>query len=171
MHWKDFGTMLFVWMKMNGKKNLKNILTMNNMKEVNMKKTTLLLGIIAILASSASVFAEGFDSLENITPAQKQKLTQIQYNYKQENNSLEMRIMDYNNKIAQVKNDKDKTPEQVSLLTSAYERNLSTLKTQQKILEQKTDAMYKSVLTPEQYNQYKAQQLNVQDSFNNFLQK
>ena len=156
---------------MNGKKNLKNILTMNNMKEVNMKKTTLLLGIIAILASSASVFAYGFDSLENITPAQKQKLTQIQYNYKQENNSLEMRIMDYNNKIAQVKNDKDKTPEQVSLLTSAYERNLSTLKTQQKILEQKTDAMYKSVLTPEQYNQYKAQQLNVQDSFNNFLQK
>lgn len=136
-----------------------------------MKKTTLLLGIITILASSASVFAEGFDSLENITPAQKQKLTQIQYNYKQENNSLEMRIMDYNNKIAQVKNDKDKTPEQVSLLTSAYERNLSTLKTQQKILEQKTDAMYKSVLTPEQYNQYKAQQLNVQDSFNNFLQK
>ncbi|HIS88196.1 TPA: hypothetical protein IAA87_02055 [Candidatus Avigastranaerophilus faecigallinarum] len=136
-----------------------------------MKKTTLFLGIIALLASSVSVFAEGFDSLENITSAQKQKLTQIQYNYKQENNSLEMRIMDYNNKIAQVKNDKDKTPEQVSLLTSAYERNLSTLKTQQKILEQKTDAMYKSVLTPEQYNQYKAQQLNVQDSFNNFLQK
>ncbi len=144
---------------------------MNNMKEVKMKKTTLFLGIIALLASSVSVFAEGFDSLENITSAQKQKLTQIQYNYKQENNSLEMRIMDYNNKIAQVKNDKDKTPEQVSLLTSAYERNLSTLKTQQKILEQKTDAMYKSVLTPEQYNQYKAQQLNVQDSFNNFLQK
>ena len=156
---------------MNGKKNLKNILIMNNMKEVKMKKTTLFLGIIALLASSVSVFAEGFDSLENITSAQKQKLTQIQYNYKQENNSLEMRIMDYNNKIAQVKNDKDKTPEQVSLLTSAYERNLSTLKTQQKILEQKTDAMYKSVLTPEQYNQYKAQQLNVQDSFNNFLQK
>lgn len=136
-----------------------------------MKKTTLFLGIIALLASSVSVFAEGFDSLENITSAQKQKLTQIQYNYKQENNSLEMRIMDYNNKIAQVKNDKDKTPEQVLLLTSAYERNLSTLKTQQKVLEQKTDAMYKSVLTPEQYNQYKAQQLNVQDSFNNFLQK
>ena len=157
---------------MNGKKNLKNILTMNNKKEVNMKKTTLLLGIIAILASSsATVFAEGFDSLENITPSQKQKLTQIQYNYKQENNSLEMRIMDYNNKIAQVKNDKDKTPEQVSLLTSAYERNLSTLKTQQKILEQKTDSMYKSVLTPNQYNQYRLQQINVQDSFNNFLQK
>ena len=75
------------------------------------------------------------------------------------------------NTFAQVKNDKDKTPEQVLLLTSAYERNLSTLKTQQKVLEQKTDAMYKSVLTPEQYNQYKAQQLNVQDSFNNFLQK
>ncbi len=136
-----------------------------------MKKTTLLLGVMAILASSGIVFAEGFDSLDGITPVQMQKLTKIQYNFKQENNSLEMRIMDYNNKIAQVKNDPDKTPEQVTLLTSAYERNLSTLKTQQKILEQKTDAMYKSILTPEQYNQYKAQQINVQDSFNNFLQK
>ncbi len=136
-----------------------------------MKKTTLLLGVMAVLASSGIVFAEGFDSLDGITPVQMQKLTKIQYNFKQENNSLEMRIMDYNNKIAQVKNDPDKTPEQVTLLTSAYERNLSTLKTQQKILEQKTDAMYKSILTPEQYNQYKAQQINVQDSFNNFLQK
>ena len=136
-----------------------------------MKRTAILIGIATFFAFSGVVFAEGFDSLEGLTPAQMQKLTQIQYNFKQENNSLEMRIMDYNNKIAQVKNDKDKTPEQVSLLTSAYERNLSTLKTQQKILEQKTDAMYKSVLTPEQYNQYKAQQLNVQDSFNNFLQK
>ena len=144
---------------------------MNNMKEVNMKKTTLLIGIVALLASSSLAFAEGFDSLENITPAQKQKLTQIQYNYKQENNSLEMRIMDYNNKINQVKNDPDKTPEQVSLLTSAYERNLATLKAQQKVLEQRTDSMYKSILTPEQYNQYKVQQINVQDSFNNFLQK
>ena len=136
-----------------------------------MKKTALLIGIATIFAFSGVVFAEGFDSLEGLTPAQMQKLTQIQYNFKQENNSLEMRIMDYNNKIAQVKNDKDKTPEQVSLLTSAYERNLSTLKTQQKILEQKTDSMYKSVLTPKQYNQYKLQQINVQDSFNNFLQK
>ena len=156
---------------MNGKKNLRNIQITKNKKEVNMKKTTLLFGVMAVLASSGIVFAEGFDSLDGITPVQMQKLTKIQYNFKQENNSLEMRIMDYNNKIAQVKNDPDKTPEQVTLLTSAYERNLSTLKTQQKILEQKTDAMYKSILTPEQYNQYKAQQINVQDSFNNFLQK
>ncbi len=144
---------------------------MNNMKEVNMKKTTLLIGVMALLASSSVAIAEGFDSLENITPAQKQKLTQIQYNYKQENNSLETRIMDYNNKINQVKNDPDKTPEQVSLLTSAYERNLATLKAQQKVLEQKTDSMYKSILTPEQYNQYKVQQINVQNSFDNFLKK
>lgn len=136
-----------------------------------MKKTALLLGIVAILASSNVVFAEGFDALEGITPAQMQKLTQIQHNFKQENNSLEMRIMEYNNKIAQIKNDVDKTPEQISLLTGAYERNLSTLKTQQKILEQKTDALYKSVMTIEQYNQYKAQQINVQDAFKNFLQK
>lgn len=136
-----------------------------------MKKTALLLGVIVILASSNIVFAEGFETLEGITPVQMQKLTRIQYNFKQENNSLEMRIMEYNNKIAQVKKDTDKTPEQISLLTSAYERNLSALKDQQEKLEQKTDALYKSIMTAEQYKQYKAQQINVQDAFKNFLQK
>lgn len=136
-----------------------------------MKKTALLLGVIVILASSNIVFAEGFETLEGITPVQMQKLTRIQYNFKQENNSLEMRIMEYNNKIAQVKKDTDKTPEQISLLTSAYERNISALKDQQEKLEQKTDALYKSVMTAEQYKQYKAQQINVQDAFKNFLQK
>ena len=136
-----------------------------------MKKLILFSTVICLLCSANVVFAEDFDSLEGITAAQKQQLTQIQYNFKQENNSLETRIMEYNNKIEQVKNDKDKTTEQAALLTSAYERNLSTLKTQQKLLEQKTDNLYKSVLTDEQYNQYKAQQTNVQDSFNKFLQK
>ncbi len=137
-----------------------------------MKKKVLLAGVIFTFCCSIGiVFAEDFDALNGLTAAQKQKLTQIQYNYKQENNSLEMRIMDYNNKLQQLKNDKDKTESQVSLLAGAYERNLQTLKAQQNQLKQQTDALYKSVMTDEQYKQYNARQTNVDESFKNFLQK
>lgn len=136
-----------------------------------MKKFALMLCIFSFISISNMTFAQEFDSLENLTEAQKQKLTQIQYNFKQDNESLEMRIMEYNNKMAKVKNDVTKTPEQVSLLTSAYERNISTLKTQQKLLQQKTEASYRAVMTDDQYAQYKAQQMNVEEAFKNFLQK
>ena len=82
-----------------------------------------------------------------------------------------MRIIEYNNKINQLKQDKDKTPEQIELLSGAYERNLETFKAQQKQLEQETDKLYKANMTEEQYLQYRALQMNVQDSFNDFLQK
>lgn len=135
-----------------------------------MKKTAFLLGLICAFAGSAA-FADVFDSLEGITPAQKQNLTRINFNYKQKNNDLEMRIIEYNNKINQLKQDKDKTPEQIELLSGAYERNLETFKAQQKQLEQETDKLYKANMTEEQYLQYRALQMNVQDSFNDFLQK
>jgi len=136
-----------------------------------MKKFALFTLVICILGSVNIVFAGTFDSLQGLTDDQMQQLTKIQNTFKQENNSLEMRIMEYNNKMARIMNDKEKTPEQVSLLAGAYERNLSTLKTQQKLLEQQTDMLYKSVLTDEQYKQYKAQQINVDESFKKFLQK
>lgn len=136
-----------------------------------MKKLAIILGLIGLFFVSNMSFAEDFDALEGLTAVQKQKLSQIQYSYKQSNDSLEMRIMEYNNKIAKVKADVEKTPEQVALLTGAYERNLSTLKTQQQILKQQTEAQYKAVMTDEQYAQFKAQQINVQEAFKNFLQK
>ena len=144
---------------------------MKNSKDVKMKKSALLICLFTFVCCSNMAFSQGFETLENITPVQLQKLSQIQHNFSQENNALETKIMDYTNKINQVKNDVDKTKEQVSLLTGAYERNLSTLKAQQKLLQQQTDALYKSVLTPEQYNDYRAQQIQVQDAFKNFLQK
>lgn len=136
-----------------------------------MKKLAIILGLIGLFFVSNMSFAEDFDALEGLTAVQKQKLSQIQYSYKQSNDSLEMRIMEYNNKIAKVKADVEKTPEQVTLLIGAYERNLSTLKTQQQILKQQTEAQYKAVMTDEQYAQFKAQQINVQEAFKNFLQK
>lgn len=119
----------------------------------------------------SSAFAAPFDTLDGITPNQVEKLTQIQQNFKKENDILENRIMEYNNKLIQVKNDKEKTQQQVNLLTSAYERNILSLKTQQRLLEQQTEADYKAVMTIDQYSQYKAEQINVQDAFKKFLQK
>lgn len=79
--------------------------------------------------------------------------------------------MVYTNKINRVKQDPDKSPEQVSLLTSAFERNIETYKSQQKLLEKTLNEQYKNVMTPEQYSQYADQQVNVQDAFSKFLQK
>ena len=79
--------------------------------------------------------------------------------------------MNYSDKIARLKSDSEKTEEQASLLIGAYERNIETYKKQQDILLKETNAKYKSILTDEQYKQYQAMQITVQDSFNKFLQK
>lgn len=135
-----------------------------------MKKSIFTLMLICSFCITGA-YAAPFETLDGITPTQVEKLTQIQQNYKKENDALENRIMEYNNKLIQVKNDKEKTQQQINLLTSAYERNISSLKTQQKLLEQKTEADYRAVMTIDQYSQYKAEQINVQDAFKNFLQK
>lgn len=136
-----------------------------------MQKTIFTLMLIGSLCFSNAVFAASFETLDGITPAQLEQLTQIQQNFKKENDSLENRIMEYNNKLTKLKNDKDKTPQQIGLLSGAYERNLTTLKNQKKLLEQKTEADYRAIMTIDQYSQYKAEQINVQDAFKNFLQK
>jgi hypothetical protein len=137
-----------------------------------MKKFALILSILGVFCSSNTLYAaSSFEALEGISPAQLQKLTRIQQNYKLENNALDTKIMGYNNKLIQVQNDKDKSADELAVLESAYARNIATLKSQQKALEEKTDEEYKAVLTQEQYDQYKAQQANVQEAFHNFLQK
>lgn len=136
-----------------------------------MKKILMALCILTFFSAAGVAFADGFDSLEGLSPVQKQKLTQIQYNFRQENDSLNTRIMDYQDKINQIKKQTDKTPEQINLLTAAYERNLSTLKSQQEQLKKQTEDMYKSVMTLEQYKQYQAQQLQAENAFSDFLRK
>ena len=135
-----------------------------------MNKIALILGIIGLFCVSNVAMADVFDSLENITPAQKQQISNVQNSFKIKNNDLEMRISNYTDKIARIQSDADKTQEQKSLLIGAYERNITTLKNQQNILQKETDAAYKSILTDNQYKQYQAMQLNVNESFNKFLQ-
>ena len=136
-----------------------------------MKRFTFLIAVLLIFSASNVVFAEMFDNLNGLSAEQKVKLTNIYQQYKLENNKLEDRIMEYNNKINYLQNDKEKTPEQASLLIGAYERNVETLKSQQRVLEKNTDELYKQNMTPEQFEQYMLQKDNVQDAFSNFLKK
>lgn len=136
-----------------------------------MKKLSFLIAVFTIFSSANLVFAEGFDNLDNLTFEQKLILTQIYQDYKAENNDLENQIMNYSDKISRLRQSTDKTPEQISLLISVYERNIETLKNQQTLLEKQTNKLYQDNMTPEQFMQYNNQQLNVQDAFSKFLQK
>ncbi len=133
-------------------------------------KKALLFVLLVFLTSNVS-FAEMFDNLTNLSPAQKDELTRTYQKYKTEYNSYETRIMEYTDKLNKLKSDSEKTPEQMAVLTGAYERNLTTLKAQQKKLEEETDAAYQSILTVDQYKEYKEQQVNTENAFNNFLKK
>ena len=125
-----------------------------------MKKIVLMLLSVGLIGNIA--MALNFDEIEGITPVQKQQLTQIQFNYEQKNNALDSRIKEYTKKMELVQADEDKTDAQKSLLAGAYERNLETLKAQQKILEQETNNLYMSILTEAQFNQLKNKEINEQ---------
>ncbi len=135
-----------------------------------MKKNLLVFTFTALFLIS-SAFALDVNSLENLTPVQKQKISQVQHKYKVENDAIEQKIITYNSKIAEIKKDVTKSPSEIDMLTSAYQKNIDTLKTEQKNLEETTDSSYKTILTEEQYNSWKTQQLNTQNAFQNFLKK
>ncbi|MBQ8887793.1 MAG: hypothetical protein IJY61_08850 [Candidatus Gastranaerophilales bacterium] len=134
-----------------------------------MKRSLLAFAILGVIFSNCVVMAEEFDSLQNLTSVQKQKLSQLQFSYKTQIDALETRIMAYQDKLAKAKSDTTKTKEQIALLTGAYERNISTLETQKKQLEEAMKKSYQSVMTPQQYQQYSTQQIKVQDAFSEFV--
>ena len=134
-----------------------------------MKKSVITLTALSILFASNIAMAEGFDNISNLTPVQKQKLNQIHFNYKQENNALETKIMSYESKLAEVKNDANKSAQEKALIISTYERNISTLNAQKKQLEEAMQKSYQTVMTPQQYQQYSTQQIKVQDAFSEFV--
>lgn len=117
------------------------------------------------------VSAEDFAYLENLSAVQKQQLNRIYHSYKQENNSLEMRIINYKDKLIKLQEVSDISAEQANLLKTAYERNINVLTTQQERLKEQTEQQYKSVMSPEQYKQHLAQQMQVENAFNEFLRK
>lgn len=135
-----------------------------------MKKITILLAVI-FLMNMTLVWADEFDGLNEITPEQKEKLSQIHLKYKTENNALEQKIIEYNTQIFKLKHSAGKTPQEISLLTTAYERNISAIKEEQKQLEDNVNSLYKSILTEEQFKQYEEQQKKTEEAFNKFLQK
>ena len=136
-----------------------------------MKKLLTALIFLMTLGTFTVVNADEFDNLEGITPAQKEQIAQIQLVYKQEYNANETKIMDYTNKLNQIKQESNHDPSQQALLIGAYERNINALKSRQDQLKQETDEKYKSVLTEKQFHQYLTQQIKVENAFNDFLKK
>ena len=129
------------------------------------------LNILIILGLFVPAFAQEFSYLDDLTPVQKQKLTQFNYSYEQNVKSLDMRIDSFKAKINQLKEETDKTADQINLLTSAYERNMSVLNSQKEQLKKQLEKQYESVMTPEQYKQYLAQQLQAKNAFSDFINK
>ena len=127
--------------------------------------------ISSMIFLSCSAFADVFSNLSDITEAQQEQLTQIHEKYKQANNELETKIMDYNSKIAKIRKETDKSASDIMLLTSAYQRNIELLKAQQEELAQQLNDSFKAVLTEEQYSQYELQKEYAKNAFSKFLQK
>ena len=136
-----------------------------------MRKINFILTLLLVLASFNFAFAIDLEKISNLTPDQKVKIAEFQSNYVKQYNDNETKIMDYTNKVNQIKSDNEKSPEQISLLSSAYERNLTALKAQQQQLKNQSENFYKSVLTEEQYKQYQLQQFQVDNAFSEFLKK
>lgn len=134
-----------------------------------MKKSVITLTALSILFASNIAMAEGFDNISNLTPVQKQKLNQIHFNYKQENNALETKIMNYESKLAEVKNDANKSAQEKALIISTYERNISTLKAQQNAVKSNAEKLYQTVMTPAQYQQHTMQGAQAEMQINEFL--
>lgn len=136
-----------------------------------MKKLIATLSILVLFATTGTAFADDFSALQGLTAVQKQQLSQVQFRFKQENDALNNKIIDYQNKLAQLNKQTEKTPEQIALIKATYERNIATFKAQQDTLKKQMEASYKNVMTQEQFQQYQAQQIQVEDAFANFLRK
>lgn len=134
-------------------------------------KKNLLIALSFIMLNTTIAVADDFDYLNGVTPAQKQKLSQINLMYKNESNTLDKRIIEYNTEKARLQRDKEKSPTDIAMMTAAYDKNIQVMKSQKEKLEKDTDALYKSVLTEEQYKQYQAQKVQTENAFSNFLQK
>lgn len=130
---------------------------------------TLLLSFVFCLVTPA--IADDFSYLEDLTAVQKQKLGQYNHSYAQSVKSLDMRINNYQEKINQIKSAQNASAEQVNLLITSYERNIKVLNTQKEQLKKQLESQYKSVMSAEQYKQYLAQQMQVQNAFSDFLRK
>lgn len=134
-----------------------------------MKKLFLSLLITGLLSGAA--FADMFDNLSDLSPVQKEQLTRVYETYKIKNNEIDTKIMEYSDKLNKIKASTDKSSEQIALLSSAYERNIVVLNAQAKQLKENLDAAYKQILTDNQFKEYSAQQLQVENAFSDFLRK
>ena len=130
---------------------------------------TVFLSVVFCVVTPA--VASDFSYLNNLTPVQKQKLERYDYSYQQNIHSLDMRIDNYRNKIKQINSQQDIPKQQADLLIFSYEKNIKTLVAQRDELKEKLDSQYKSIMTAEQYKQYSAHPVSIQNAYSDFLRK
>ncbi|MBQ4078658.1 hypothetical protein IJD15_05705 [bacterium] len=136
-----------------------------------MKNIVYKLLLLFIFCMVTPAIAADFSYLKDLTPVQKQKLERYGYSYQQNIHSLDMRIDNYRNKIKQINSQQNVPKQQADLLIFSYEKNIKTLVAQKDELKEKMDSQYKSILTEEQYKQYSAHPVLVQNAFSDFLRK
>ncbi len=136
-----------------------------------MKNIVYKLLLLFIFCMVTPAIAADFSYLKDLTPVQKQKLERYGYSYQQNIHSLDMRIDNYRNKIKQINSQQNVPKQQADLLIFSYEKNIKTLVAQKDELKEKMDSQYKSILTEEQYKQYSAHPVLIQNSFSDFLRK
>ena len=136
-----------------------------------MKNIVYKLLLLFIFCMVTPAIAADFSYLKDLTPVQKQQLERYGYSYQQNIHSLDMRIDNYRNKIKQINSQQNVPKQQADLLIFSYEKNIKTLVAQKDELKEKMDSQYKSILTEEQYKQYSAHPVLVQNAFSDFLRK
>lgn len=125
-----------------------------------MKIGNILFTLLLVIFTGSVSFAADYSSVTGLSPMQTEQLKRIEFAYKQQYETIEKRIQNYKEKINEVKNDTEKSTEQKSLLTGAYERNIEILKKQQKQAADVAENSYKSTLNEEQYQQFRENRAN-----------
>lgn len=138
---------------------------------MQVKNIIYIFSLLLILGFFAPSFANDFSYLKNLTPVQKQKLERYGYSFQQNVHSLDMRIDNYRNKIKQINSQQNIPKQQADLLIYSYEKNIKTLAAQKDKLKENLDSQYKSIMTAEQYKQYSAHPVSIQNAYGDFLRK
>ena len=138
-----------------------------NIRIINLKTSFSALSVVTFFLFFSSfsqnlAFALDSSEIDSLNFDLKQeKISRIKSDFLRQNSFYDSKILEYNDKISVVQKDENKSDAQKKLLIGAYERNIDTLKLQQKLLKQETDSLYKSVMSDDEFAKFKNSQSDI----------
>ncbi len=138
-----------------------------NIRIINLKNffstfSTVAFCLIFSFITQNIAFALESSEIDSLNIELKQeKISRIKSDFLRQNSFYDSKILEYNDKISIVQKDENKSDAQKKLLIGAYERNIDTLKLQQKLLKQETDSLYKSVMSDDEFAKFKNSQSDI----------